>query len=471
MSELVSSVLLTITVLLVSNRISTADDVTSPCLCLKKEVDKLHNPVEYVVTGRNASSPRLTLVVEQRGLVRAFLAENKEREAVFLNITDRVTTSDRPGEQRGLLSLVLHPHYNHTRRGRVFVYYVTTVAGTDRVVVSEFQAYDDVVDVTSERQLLHVEQPTARANGGQLLFGDDGYLYIFTGDGAGHNYNESLEHAQDLQSFLGKALRVDVDRQGFQGAGGSARAYVYDVPSSNPFLHHQPPARPEIFALGFFNPWRCSQDRARRGGTGAIFCGDTGSDRFEEINIVSKGYNYGWNFKEGDYCYSPVVNNCSQIDKEGVPIHSYPNTGSAVVGGFVYRGVNFSTLVGDYIFGDAVSGEISLLRDDKQGGSPGQWSSRPWPVCPKSWCPCHARDPKEPFLLAFGQDPDGEMMVLMASEFSVQRPAGTLYRVLPPSGNDQKAVTCGGGGLTPTLLMLHLPPLLFLMSLFRVTLT
>ncbi|KAK7504298.1 hypothetical protein BaRGS_00004602 [Batillaria attramentaria] len=368
-----------------------------------------------------------------------------------MDIRDRVMTSGTEGEERGLLSVALHPRYNQTSVGRVFSYYIRNVSGQDYTYVSEFTATDDVVDVTSERFLLRVRQPFVKGNGGQLLFGDDGLLYIFTGDGTG---NDDLQgNAQDSQSFLGKVLRVDVDQQGLE-AGDSSSARLYHIPPSNPFIGN-PHARPEVFALGLRNPWRCSLDSKNRGGTGRIFCGDTGTDMFEEINNVQKGRNYGWNLKEGTYCFNSL--NCTKIENEAKPIYTYaysPDWGSAVVAGYVYRGSHFSQLQGSLLYGDVVTGHTYLLRE-----SGGNWTSREWSVCPESRCPCQARHDKSAFLLAFGQRDDGELMLLMASEFSVLKPRGTLFQVVPPIGTAQKPVTCAVATLSPlpvvSLLLLH----------------
>ncbi|XP_025105652.1 HHIP-like protein 1 isoform X3 [Pomacea canaliculata] len=435
--------------------LAAGQESSSSCYCLKKVIGSLFNPVEMIQFKRDGSLR--TLVVEQKGHVRLFMEEDENQEGqLFMDIRDRVKTSEDVGEERGLLSVVLHPSYTRSPVGRVFAYYIRDMSGyhvNDYAYVSEFLAYNDVVDSSSERFLLRVRQPFRKGNGGQLLFGNDSFLYIFTGDGTG---DDDLEgNAQNKLSFNGKVLRINVNQQSFEFDEDSASAFPYKSPVENPF-HGDNDSRQEIFAFGLRNPWRCSLDTLNlREGTGRIFCGDTGTDQFEEINIIESGKNYGWNIKEGRRCHHSQQ--CSAIANEGLPIYTYPHSsewGSAVVGGYVYRGGNFTGLYGAYVYGDAVTGKIAYLVQLPNT----TWSSTDWPQCSRDWCPCDARDDKLPYLLSFGQDAHGELFVMSTSEFSVLQARGGLFRVVAPTGNAQKQVSCKGckSSLSVKLLLLSL---------------
>ena len=208
-------------------------------------------------------------------------------------------------------------------------------------------------DASSERVLLVVDQPFDNHNGGQLAFGPDGFLYIGLGDGG--NEGDPRGNGQNLQTLLGKILRIDVDSP-------FAAGKQYAVPADNPFA---PPAGlPEIWAYGLRNPWRFSFDNA----TGTLFAGDVGQDRFEEVDIITSGGNFGWNEMEASHCY-PSGSSCSTAGLT-LPIMEYPHDasgGEAIIGGFVYRGSAIAGLAGDYVFGDLSSGHIWAGVQDSSG--------------------------------------------------------------------------------------------------------
>ncbi|XP_026306746.1 HHIP-like protein 1 [Piliocolobus tephrosceles] len=205
--------------------------------------------------------------------------------------------------------------------------------------------------LSSFRILLEVKEPASNHNGGQLLFGDDGYLYIFTGDGgmAGDPFG-TFGNAQNKSALLGKVLRIDVDRK--------ERGLPYGIPPDNPFVG-DPAAQPEVYALGVRNMWRCSFDRgdpASGAGRGRLFCGDVGQNKFEEVDLVERGGNYGWRAREGFECYDRSLCANSSLN-DVLPIFAYPHTiGKSVTGGYVYRGCEYPNLNGLYIFGDFMTG-------------------------------------------------------------------------------------------------------------------
>jgi glucose/arabinose dehydrogenase len=204
----------------------------------------------------------------------------------------------------------------------------------------------DEADKTSEKILLEIPQFTDTHSGGQLAFGSDGYLYIALGDGGPQG--DPNGNAQNRSTLLGKILRINVDT-----TSGNTK---YSIPMDNPLAGNSLGYREEIYAYGFRNPWRFSFDPV----TGLLWAGDVGQDRIEEIDIVEKGKNYGWNIMEGSLRYDSAPN--SNLTGLESPIWEYGrDQGNATIGGFVYRGSKLADLVGSYIYGDYVSGRIWAL--------------------------------------------------------------------------------------------------------------
>ncbi|MCZ6733370.1 MAG: PQQ-dependent sugar dehydrogenase, partial [Gammaproteobacteria bacterium] len=228
--------------------------------------------------------------------------------------------------------------------------YTTRQNGLQTIIAEFKRASVDRANPTRERVLLKVRQPWGNHNGGQLAFGPDGYLYVGMGDGGAAN--DPHDNGQRLTTLLGAMLRIDVDKK--------ASSRSYGIPSDNPFVG-QANARDEIWAYGLRNPWRFSFDAAN----GVLYLADVGQNRFEEIDIIEKGHNYGWNIMEGNIC-TPDVNR--QCDRSGLtsPIFVYPQPeeGFSITGGFVYRGTKIPALCGTYIYGDYVTKKIWGLRYD-----------------------------------------------------------------------------------------------------------
>lgn len=281
-------------------------------------------------------------VVEQAGIIRVFQnSENSSASTVFLDITDRVVFS---GEQ-GLLGLVFHP--NFTTDGYFYTDYVAP--NPTRTVIARYTVAagnPDVADKASEFVILEIAQPFSNHKGGQIAFGPDGYLYIGMGDGGSEG--DPLGNGQNRSTMLGKILRIDVN------APSASRNY--SIPADNPFVGNTLGYREEIYAYGFRNPWRFSFDSA----SGKLWVGDVGQDRLEEIDVVEKGKNYGWNIMEGTLCYNPP-SGCNETGLE-LPVYEYDHSlGNAIIGGYVYHGVGLSELAGDYFYGDYGSGRIWAL--------------------------------------------------------------------------------------------------------------
>ncbi|RPA68459.1 glucose sorbosone dehydrogenase [Cyclobacteriaceae bacterium YHN15] len=283
-------------------------------------------------------------IVEQRGEISVFQNDREvEDKTLFLNIESKVNDQ---GNEEGLLGLAFHPDYENN--GFFFVNY--TAASPRRTVISRFQvsATDpNRADESSELVILEFNQPYTNHNGGQLSFGPDGYLYIASGDGG--SGGDPLNHGQRPETLLGAILRIDINKQ--EGGGN------YAIPVDNPFVNNEEGFKEEIYAYGLRNPWRFSFDPQ----TNTLWTGDVGQNRAEEIDVISKGRNYGWRTMEGFSCFDPV-SGCIQEGLE-MPIWEYTHSNGdrSITGGFVYRGTEISELQGLYVYGDFVSGRIWTL--------------------------------------------------------------------------------------------------------------
>jgi uncharacterized repeat protein (TIGR03806 family) len=285
-------------------------------------------------------------VIEQEGVLKVFNnAANVTAATTALDLTARVDA----GGEKGLLGIAFHPSFATNRY--VFLSYTRSGGETGlQSIVSRFtfNAAGTTADPASEKPILTVDQPYDNHNGGGIAFGPDGFLYIGLGDGG--SGGDPQNYAQNLNSLLGKFLRIDVNN-----------GTNYAIPPSNPFA--QGGGRAEIFAWGLRNPWRWSFDRA----TGELWAGDVGQGALEEVDKIVIGGNYGWRIKEGNSCFNP--NPCSSaglID----PVVQYPRSqGISITGGFVYRGTAIPTLVGRFVFGDFSSGRVWAVTTDANGAT------------------------------------------------------------------------------------------------------
>lgn len=292
-------------------------------------------------TGRN-------FIVEQGGTIR--IIQNGSVLAVpFLDVTARVES----GGEKGLLGLSFHPAFQNN--GRFFVNYTRRVNLQLQSVISEFAvstADPNQADSLSELQLLVLDQPFDNHNAGQLAFGPDGFLYIAFGDGG--SGGDPFGNAQNLQTLLGKMLRIDVDSPPAPGKS-------YAIPADNPFANGG--GLPEIWAYGLRNPFRFSFDPP----TGRLFAADVGQSSFEEVDLITGGGNFGWNIMEGNHCFPTEPCNRTGLI---TPIAEYGHDaagGISVTGGYVYRGSAIPGLAGIYVFGDLASGRVWGLVEDAQG--------------------------------------------------------------------------------------------------------
>jgi glucose/arabinose dehydrogenase len=333
-------------------------------LSLSPFVSNLKAPV-YLTAPTGSSD---IYIVEQAGLIQRI--QPKRAKSLFLDLRAKVVS----GGEMGLLSLAFHPKYQ--QNGRFFLNYTTGSPLKTRISEWRANPRTHTVIAGSERVILEVAQPYRNHNGGQLAFGSDHKLYIGFGDGG--SANDPQGHGQRLNSLLGKILRIDID----QGR-------PYGVPKDNPFFKRKG-ARPEIWAYGLRNPWRFSFDRLN----GELYAADVGQNRFEEIDLVQRGGNYGWNIQEGFSCFSPP----QKCPTKGLkaPLAVYDHTqGVSITGGFVYRGRQFPSLQGIYLYADFGSGRIWGLKQ-RQGKT--VWNQ----VLFKSGLQ----------ISSFGQDGQGELYLL-----------------------------------------------------------
>jgi glucose/arabinose dehydrogenase len=402
------------------------------------------SPIQVVASH---NSERL-YVVDQIGKVWVIDRNGYKRPTPFLDISSKLVTLNPAFDERGLLGLALHPEFK--TNGRFFVYYqlppraggpTPGTSWNNLSRISEFNVHSDTfrADLNSEKIILEWDDPQFNHNGGTLVFGHDDYLYISIGDGGrandtgpGHvtdwyTVNEG-GNAQNIEAnFLGKILCIDVD------AGNP-----YSIPPANPFVNK--PGKDEIFAFGFRNPYRMSFDME---GDHQLIAADAGQVLWEEINIVNKGGNYGWNVKEGLHCFSTadsskVLPSCPSVDDRGkqlldpvIEINNWQNPAggkaTTVIGGYVYRGDNIPEWQGKYIFGTfsqtpaTPNGELFITTP--LGGPGTSWTYEEISL------ESHPDDIGY-YLRGFGQDNHGEIYLTVSSMLGPQGNTGKVFKLV-----------------------------------------
>jgi glucose/arabinose dehydrogenase len=343
-------------------------------------IDGLDQPL-YMLDA-NDDSGRM-FIVEKTGLILIF-KDGTLNETPFLDISGQISSSS----EQGLLSMALHPDFKSN--GEFFIDY-TDVNGDSQIERWHVGAdTPDIADPTSAEPILSVDQPYANHNGGLVLFGPDGYLYIGFGDGG--SQGDPNGNGQNLGVLLGKILRIDVDR--------TEGDLPYGIPEDNPFAGPTD-ARPEIWAYGLRNPWRFSFDRETRD----LIIGDVGGGLWEEVDVDpagTGGLNFGWVLMEGPDCRDQAA-----CDQAGIspPIFAYTHDegGCSITGGYVYRGTEIPALSGAYLAGDYCSGLV-------------------WAIDPQSG---EASAPAETGLSisSFAEDAQGELYLIDLN--------GAIYKIVP----------------------------------------
>jgi glucose/arabinose dehydrogenase len=334
-----------------------------------------------VLTHANDGTNRV-FVGTQHGVIHVFPNDQKATETkVFLDIQKKVQYSDLTNEE-GFLGMAFHPKFKET--GEVFVFYTPKAERTSNVI-SRFRISKtdpDKLDPDSEEEVLRIKnRPFWNHDGGTIAFGPDGYLYIVFGDGGAAN--DPFDNGQNLSVWFGKMLRINIDKK--------EDGKNYSIPKDNPFVGVKD-AKPEIYAYGLRNVWRFSFDRK----TGKCWASDVGQNLYEEIDLIEKGGNYGWNRREGMH---PFGAKGSGVKKEFIePIWEYHHdVGKSCTGGGVYRGKALPELDGYYLHADYVTSKIWALKYDEKLGRVTENRS--------------IKDPARP-VLSFGEDEQGEMYFL-----------------------------------------------------------
>lgn len=402
-------------------------------------VEDIVAPVGLVAAPEGRSR---NFIVDQTGLIYV-VRDGALAEEPFLDVRDRLVRLDEEYDERGLLGLAFHPDY--AANGRLYVYYSAPRAAEDsasvdhRNILSEFRVSagdPDRADPATERVVLAFGQLQPNHSGGALGFGPDGFLYLGSGDGGGRGDADEGHspqgNAQDTDKLNGKILRIDVDVAG----AGAQDAPAYAIPDDNPFVDGGGLA--QIYAYGFRNPWRLAwePDGERR-----LLVSDVGYGRYEEVDAVVAGGNYGWRIREGAHCLDllqPLVEttDCPATGADGEPLidpvieYTHREVGLAVVGGYVYRGSALPELAGRYVFGDYTADWTSA--DPEPNGAllvatPGASDARwPWERL------VVADDPLAySFLTGMGEDADGELYVMTRRQFGPTSVTGEVFRIVP----------------------------------------
>jgi glucose/arabinose dehydrogenase len=385
-----------------------------------------------------ADGTKRRFVVEQRGVVQILKADGTLAAEPFLDLRSKLIHLKPRFDERGLLSIEFHPKFKEN--GKFYAYYDVSVPDnidaldvflwySHIATLSEFtvsKSDPNKADMASERVLYTAAWPQFNHNGGDMHFGPDGMLYVSQGDGGyaddyGIGHDKVTGNGQDVNTTFGKILRIDVNST--QGK------MQYAIPKDNPFVGKKD-HREEIWAYGFRNPWRFSIDM---GGKHEVFVGDVGQNSYEEVDIATKGGNFGWRVKEGTHCfdYTKPNNHPKSCKTAGLidPILEYNNCdnvkpckGISMTGGYVYRGKH-KAWDGKYIFGDWSTdfgnpdGHVFIATAAGK-----KWTMEDVKVTNMEF---------KRFVLAFAQDDEGEVYVLTSATTGPSDNKDEIYRIAP----------------------------------------
>jgi glucose/arabinose dehydrogenase len=349
------------------------------------EESGIENPIRPILLTHAGDGTNRVFVPTQQGVIYVLPNDQKGTKAdVFLDVSDKVSYNDKTNEE-GFLGMAFHPKYREN--GQFVVYYTNKNKRHQNVIARYRVSKDDPnkADADSEEILLVLDKPFWNHDGGTLAFGPDGFLYIAVGDGG--MANDPFGNGQKLSTLLGKILRIDVD--------GKTSDRPYAIPADNPLVDNKD-ARPEIWAYGLRNVWRFAFDPQ----TSVLWAADVGQDTWEEIDLIEKGGNYGWNVREGLHPFAKkgTTAPADAVKPSGVidPIWEYHHDlGKSITGGLVYRGKNIPDLAGAYLYADYVSGKLWALWYDADKKV--VTANREIPL------------PKSIPIMSFGEDEKGEL--------------------------------------------------------------
>jgi len=415
--------------------VMAASLAATPASALDVKLEKVADGLTAPLLLSSPPNDDRRFIVEQIGLIKILTPEGEVLDQPFLDIRHKLEPLLAAFDEQGLLGLAFHPDF--AENGKFYVAYSGPLKAGDDLgktlwwshsnYVSEFVVSDEDpnrADHNRERIITTIDWPQFNHNGHWIDFGPDGYLYISTGDGGyandwGIGHTPDIGNGQDLSSWLGKMLRIDVD-------GG----HPYAVPEDNPFVDDYQ-ALDEIYAYGLRNAWRCSFDM---GGDRALFCADVGQNSYEEIDIIEAGGNYGWRAKEGSHCFDylnpndhpETCNDSGMID----PIIEYNNCnvfedckGLSITGGFVYRG-DHGPWDGLYFFGDwsknfgVHDGRLYVGRQ-----SDGGWTMEDVNVV--------NMEKFDAYVNGFGQDSAGNVYVTATDTTGPTGDTDRIYKIVP----------------------------------------
>ena len=411
---------------------------------LELVAENLTSPLVFVSSADGSGN---MYVADQAGVIKVLDKNSRLLDEPFLDLKNKIVGLNPGYDERGLLGLAFHPGFKENKR--FFVYYSVPLrkgapAGWNHTSrVSEFKASAEnplKADLASEKIIMEIDQPQSNHNGGHIAFGPDGYLYIPLGDGGGANDvgtgHSQSGNGQDLTTFLGKILRIDVNS-----------GDPYGIPADNPFNgdgqeDDRRNAKKEIYAYGFRNPYIISFDAQ----TGALYAADAGQDLWEEVDAVKKGGNYGWNIREGNHCFNPSSPKdesatCLSEGRNGeelaAPIIEFKNSksspegkGLTIIGGYVYRGNSIPDLNGRYVFGSwaqtqgRAEGRVFFSRDMIDGNRNSLYEFDELKLS-------ETEGGKFPgYLLGFGQDDSRELYILTTQNSGPRGDTGKIYKII-----------------------------------------
>jgi len=423
-----------------------SSNLTATGIDISIVADNLVSPVLLV----QAPDPSKSMyVVDQIGKIWKIDSMGQKGASPFLDISGKLVSLMAPYDERGLLGLAFHPDFQHN--GKFFVFYTAPprtggpapgVNWSSLTRISQFTVFSsnsNFADPNSEKVVLEADHPQFNHNGGTIAFGPDGFLYISIGDGGMKDDNapghvedwykvNAGGNAQNVEAnFMGKVLRIDVNT-------GSP----YSVPADNPYVGK--PGLDEVYAFGFRNPYRFSFDM---GGSNILISQDAGQSLYEEINVVTKGGNYGWNVKEGTHCFNTDNDtveraSCPAVDSAGnslidpvVELNNAANPeggiATAIIGGYVYRGSAIPELMGKYIFGVFSSDETGTPNAKIYAATTapaGKWSFDPISLK-------NNPDNLGTYLKGFGQNLDGEVYLMTTLQAGTTGTTGKVYKLVP----------------------------------------
>jgi len=381
------------------------------------------------------------LIADQLGKVHLLNKDGKLSDKLVLDLGPKLSKYNTNAfDERGLCGVVAHPKFNENRK--LYAFYSAPLragapANWDHTArLSEFTlAPDDTAG--GERVLLEIDVPYFNHHGGRMAFGPDGLLYLGIGDGGNASDIDAAPrqgkevkgkapegNGQNRQTLMGKVLRLDVN------ATDAGKQYA--VPKDNPFANGG--GSPEIFAYGFRNPWGLCFDRA---GGRELYVADVGQDAFEELNIVTRGGNYGWRIREGFVCFDPKAPKkapaeCPKVGAGGEPlldpILAYPRSkGISITGGYVYRGKALPQFAGKYVFADwsrnfVIPDGVMYVASK---GDDGNWTLANLDLAN------YANGHLKMFVTAFGEGEDGELYVLTNTSSALRGKTGKVWKLVP----------------------------------------